>query len=553
MNMQALHQKNARSVNLFRTLKIILFMALVLIPVFSLKAVTIGVVTRKNVNLRSGPNLNYPVVRQMSPGDLLIQINESNGWANVQRLDGTLGWINQSLIEIADSSMYLPYLKLIQRGNLRFAPTTESDVVRLMEPPQILKQILGKGDWHAVMTIDSTFGWVHDVIIETIPNSGAGMQVRTASKIRSGPGRDYQTLRIVPAGTLLEPIASLSGWYLVLCPGDCLGWIFSDLVDLELPFKTLATTIRIRTNGNVRMGPDLEYPIVSKVSPGMTVSVDRVHHDWFHVRLREGIGGWIHSILIDSSYLPTSQVSDKSHFSLDSIKVLIDIADSARFQNDYKTSVRLFQTLKPAAEEFYSKHPADPCALYVYARSVHAMAQEVTLESGQAYGEVYQLLKTSGNKGDCVVENRALVEAMETAIMIRSKILSAFADREITAEELLEYGFTAPQQFPFITEAEVYRLIGRYLAVHQKDLPAAAEWQQKSVIVFQALRKYNVDLGKLGLENYFYALMELGVSQAKLGRERSYDNFDEAYKLVDEYQNNYWREYYNRTLESLSR
>lgn len=52
-------------------------------------------VTAANLNVRSGPGMNHPVVDQVSQGNILVIQGNAPGWLYVQLPSGKLGWVSE--------------------------------------------------------------------------------------------------------------------------------------------------------------------------------------------------------------------------------------------------------------------------------------------------------------------------------------------------------------------------------------------------------------------------------------------------------------------------
>lgn len=518
-----------------------------------LPAATLRVVVKDRVNFREGPGRNYPILDQLSSGEIVIQTNQTKEWAHIQRVNGGYGWINITMLATGAGKPVLPDLQLHKRGNLRAAPTTTADIINQLEPPQLLKQIFQTGAWHAVITEDSSFGWVHDVIIKEISSRHGIIQVLSASNIRSGPGTAYPIIAGAEPGAALMPIAQFADWFLVETESRQRGWIYQNLIRIESPGQAIDRIVRIRTNGNVRSGPGLDYPVTNRITAGMELPVTNVHDDWFQIGDGAPVNGWIHRILITADSQPVATTGEIVSGTFELVKTVIDSAHNAHISQNYYDAIALYHKSRANIRQLYLENPTDPCTRFYYTRNIYALAEHLHLEPNQASAEAYQILKETSLTENCAENIINLIKAMEEAVTIRSAILGASGGADLPEHRLIKYGERAPYIFPFITEAEIYRLIGRYLALQKNNPAEAAQWQQKSVILYQSLLQNGIELGSLGLEHYFYVLMELGVSQAKLGFDTSYDYFAKALELIEANQNNYWRNYYRRTLETIAR
>lgn len=56
------------------------------------------VVTARTANLRAGPGQNHRRVAQLEQGDVLRTLKKQGGWVQVQRSNGSSGWVASNLV-----------------------------------------------------------------------------------------------------------------------------------------------------------------------------------------------------------------------------------------------------------------------------------------------------------------------------------------------------------------------------------------------------------------------------------------------------------------------
>ena len=61
-------------------------------------------VTVSELNVRSGPGTNYPVISQVKKGNILavIAVDNSDNWLKIQFKDGTTGWVSRKYVTLPD-------------------------------------------------------------------------------------------------------------------------------------------------------------------------------------------------------------------------------------------------------------------------------------------------------------------------------------------------------------------------------------------------------------------------------------------------------------------
>lgn len=71
-------------------------------PVTSLVGQTICINTQNYANLRSAPNLEADVLKEVQPEESMYVQKEENGWYNVKFEDETIGWIFNQVVKLKE-------------------------------------------------------------------------------------------------------------------------------------------------------------------------------------------------------------------------------------------------------------------------------------------------------------------------------------------------------------------------------------------------------------------------------------------------------------------
>lgn len=125
--------------------------------------------------------------------------------------------------------------------------------------------------------------------------------------IRSGPGTDYDRLTQVSKGTSLIVLAESGSWLQVELPGGDKGWIAGWLVDFvdtstgdtklsgeyTMPADAGRSALVMKPSVNIRSGPGLQHPVISKTTLGQQLDILSDEGSWYAVRLPGGGSGWI--------------------------------------------------------------------------------------------------------------------------------------------------------------------------------------------------------------------------------------------------------------------
>lgn len=114
------------------------------------------------VNSRIGPGVNYSVDWLYLKSGLPMEIiQEYDNWRRVRDADGSVGWINQSLLSGRRTAIAAPW----QRGksariNLLAEPHAQARTLAILEPGVIGEIKTCTGDW-CEMTFDGHTGWIN--------------------------------------------------------------------------------------------------------------------------------------------------------------------------------------------------------------------------------------------------------------------------------------------------------------------------------------------------------------------------------------------------------
>jgi uncharacterized protein YraI len=132
-----------------------------------------------------------------------------------------------------------------------------------------------------------------------------------ALNLRTGPGLDYEILRVLPRGeqmTVLD-LGKDGLWTRVSLADGMEGWVYSQFISAvgETDSQVLLDSVNLRT------GPGFGYRTVRQLSKGqaLTLTGRSLQSDWLSVRLPNGTGGWVFSAYVlansDIATLPVSE------------------------------------------------------------------------------------------------------------------------------------------------------------------------------------------------------------------------------------------------------
>ncbi len=241
-----------------------------------------AVVNTGALNVRSGPDYSFPRVTTLYNGQqvTLLARYSQNQWVQIRIPNGITGWVNSNFLLTSVPISSLPVV-----GPPTSPPPPPSG------PP---------------------------------PSSNPTATVNTgALNVRSGPGPNFPVVTVVYNGdtvTLLGRNADGS-WVLIRTQSSVQGWVNSNMLLISVPINSLpvvpggppagtgATGVVTTGMLNVRQGPGMAFPVVTKVAQGQTVSLlgRNAQSSWLLVRTSSGTQGWASSAHIQAN-MPLSSL-----------------------------------------------------------------------------------------------------------------------------------------------------------------------------------------------------------------------------------------------------
>ena len=150
--------------------------------------------------------------------------------------------------------------------------------------------------------------------------------------LRSGPSREHHLIKNEGAGILLLLVAERKGWSKVAIPGDVVLWVAKKYIDSE--YRVTASRL------NVRAGPGLKYPRISRLTRGQKVTlVDASDNKkWLGIRPPPNAYAWVKST--ELKYRAPKELYSRYAFARRKCHNLFSLVEVFRKQsleeNDYK-------------------------------------------------------------------------------------------------------------------------------------------------------------------------------------------------------------------------
>lgn len=246
--------------------------------------------TTVNLNLRSGPGLEYEILATLPAGSVVGFTGFTDGtgdWVQVDAADGPLGWVVARFLSNVPSGL-----------QVRPADLPEEEMAT--PTPEMQEEVSFSS---AVVTTTTTYNL----------------------NVRSGPGTEFAIIDTLPAGSVVGFTGFTDGtgeWIQIDAATGPLGWVAANYLSnvpeglqvrpADLPEEEMATptpepqeavsfssavvTATTTANLNIRSGPGLEYDVLDTLPQGSVVGFTGfmdASGDWVEVDAAAGPVGWV--------------------------------------------------------------------------------------------------------------------------------------------------------------------------------------------------------------------------------------------------------------------
>lgn len=137
-----------------------------------IRSVTVGT---DDLNVRSGPGLNYEIVTTLDKGEKYPLISREKDWIQIQLTDNKKGWVAEYLVTInsedGNSANQLSHttLRILHNGtNIRQSPSTQAVILERANEGDTYEAIHLKNEWYEIKLSNGETGYVASWIVTEI-------------------------------------------------------------------------------------------------------------------------------------------------------------------------------------------------------------------------------------------------------------------------------------------------------------------------------------------------------------------------------------------------
>ena len=271
-------------------------------------------VTAREVNVRTGPGMNYEVFTSLPRGYEVTVINRSNADWYAVTWEGNSGYISSRYLELSEpednSAVVITSYPAEMTGTvntmyvcLRSGPGKDHAIMDILTAGKVLTITGSSGDWTAV-SVDGKVGYIYsdyvsavdpadngvaDITFESAPGTGAG-----SSFVLSPAASPSPSVTPIPAPTLLI-VETPAPTVLIETASPA---VESTPVPSAAPVAAAVRTGTIHGDGiRIRSGPGTTFIILDSFDDGQKVIITGASGDWTAVSVN-GLSGYILSSFI---------------------------------------------------------------------------------------------------------------------------------------------------------------------------------------------------------------------------------------------------------------
>jgi len=117
-----------------------------------------GIVTENDVNLRSGPGLNFEILKKVGKDDLVLVNEEAYGWCKVKLPAKSSAYIHREYLMLSNR---LAGKVTADKVNIRAGANTTFNVIGQLNKDDFVEIIAEENDWYQIYPRDNCFAWIH--------------------------------------------------------------------------------------------------------------------------------------------------------------------------------------------------------------------------------------------------------------------------------------------------------------------------------------------------------------------------------------------------------
>ena len=267
------------------------------------------------VNVRGGPGLSYPLIKQAKRGETYTVLKKNGDWLEINLSSGTIGWVANWLVSGASNTTSMKTMTGIVNVptlNVRNSPQATGTVIGKLTNGMTITVNSTQNNWAEIQFAGQS-GWVSSQFIDLrdsssteSPGGAIGKVTASSLSVRSNGSLNSKIIGSVMMGQSYTILEEKNNWDKIEYEPGSYGWVAAWYLDkttasTETGQAMVAKTITILHNGtNIRKGADVQTNVLQRANAGDTFPVSRIEKDWYVIKLKNGnngyVAGWLVSV-----------------------------------------------------------------------------------------------------------------------------------------------------------------------------------------------------------------------------------------------------------------
>lgn len=322
-------------------------------------------ITADQLNVRQGPGLSFPVVKQVKNGDNYPILSEEGQWFKIDLKNGQKGWVanwfaeKKKPAEPQKSNLVSATSGTANSDGLRVrkGPGTSFRIVSSLKKGQKVNVLESNENW---LRISGTFGegWVSREYIDLQQSSKENDQGSEKAKettgiitadllnVRNIPSTSGKLLGKLSQGSRVKIYSQQKEW-VEISFSNSKAWVTSEFIEIqddgqpkesgstEKPIGSVIGTVTA-TSLNVRESSALNARIIGSVTKGQRYRIVEEVNNWSKIELKPGQYGWIAGWYLDKSVQesPSPEEQDVKGSAVTVLQSGTNIRKSPNLQSD---------------------------------------------------------------------------------------------------------------------------------------------------------------------------------------------------------------------------
>ncbi|WP_374718034.1 SH3 domain-containing protein [Neobacillus sp.] len=285
------------------------------------------------VNVRSGPGLSYPLIKQAKRGETYPIVKEKGDWIEIELSFAKTGWVVNWLVtkndaktaKITSTNRNIAAIAKTSQLRVRSGPGSNFQIIGFLNKGQEVSILDQNENWYK---ISSPFGerWVSKEFLELktakLENSTASVskngEIGTVKSkilnVRKEPTASSKLVGKLAKGTKVTILSKENKWVKVKYL-NIIGWVSGSYLDTQL--RTTSETNNKMTTGiigtvtaeslSVRAGSSTKSEIIGTVSKNQRFTIIEEKNNWAKIEYKTGSFGWVAGWYLEKSPAKTNE------------------------------------------------------------------------------------------------------------------------------------------------------------------------------------------------------------------------------------------------------